>query len=282
MSRKIVSSPPTVINILITTHGSLSSIQTYGSRSNSSSKNISTVEKLKVDPSSSLKLNHVNLDQTGECSSINDNDMNNIITSVSQEYTNTGSIFSQGLTDFLNEMQEQKIETKFSSSKKISDLEYSIASREYSLGDRSKMPSLPKSIQKGSYRFVMHPHSDSLSVINKTYDWNSGHKGVLPFIIYTSDIELKSAIFNAIYNNTETEKTLFILINDILKVCEQMGITNIELNIIDISCNALTQVANAKFIEGQFYRVGGVKKYRKTRRKMRKGTKRRRKTRRRN
>jgi hypothetical protein len=270
MSRKIVSSPPTVINILITTHGNLPSIQTYGSRSNSKSQNISTVENLKIDPSSSLKLNRVNLDETAECSRIPQEDMHDIIRNVEEQYRENGSIISEGLVAFLNSQQDVRKDIDFNRSQELVEL-YS------QIGKHMKKPS------RLTYKFAMRPHSDSSMVINKVYDWNTDVPGVMPFLIYTSDIELKFSIFNAIYDNTKIVKTLFILIKDILKVCEQAGITNIELNIIDTSCNALTGIANAKMEDTGFSRIPkGGKKRKRTRRKVRKGTKRRRKTIRRN
>lgn len=266
----------TVINILITTHGSLSDIQSYNSRSNRNNPNISTIQQLKMDPSSSFKLNRIDLDESGECSRISKENMHEIIDAVNDRYTQSGSIFSEELNNLLNSQQEIVKEKYFNIAKDIAQSNYNIAVIDYDFGIKNKKPNGVKPVRKLSYEFVMRPHRDDLMVINKSYSWDTGIEGVKPFIIYTSDQTLESMINESIYSDTNHDLTLYILIIKILSMCEVNGNKNIELNIIDTSCNAQRNVANAKIGNFDFTRVPkGGKKHKRTKR--RKGTRRKRK-----
>jgi hypothetical protein len=285
---------PTVINLLITTHGSLSNVQTYDSRSNTVNQNIFTTEETKrgLERIQTLTLNNIMVNETGECSRISREDMDVIIHSTEREYQKTGTIVNKDLLDILKDQQEEKKEENVQISRgaaetkselyrkdmKIYQME--MDARQTQIEYNAKYPEhaftleeepikpkklLQKKIRKGTYTFVMN--NNITRFIDKMYDFDTGYD-IPPFIIFCSNDSAKGIIERVIYSHSSSRSiSLSSLIITILTVCDRLDIFNVVINILDTSCNNLSLRGNAvPDSNGVFHRVlKGGKKHRKTR-----------------
>jgi len=307
----------TVINLIIIAHGELPDMQTYNSRSNDKNQNISSLFELTrpyTDNSTDtgiheVKLNNIMVDETGECSRYSVSNIKNIQKQLEENFHQTGSIIDGNILDFLNSIQssnnEHRLVTQLEEKEKYKldmtryeemlNLYYNekerYEKRKLYSNQNGFPPPQPFMIKKPikpdpprkknvsasnpTFQFKL---TDPTKIYNKRYT-QAIFPGVSPpFIIYTSDVVLSTIIERQIYSySLEEGPNLFEFISTILRVCSALHKTNVEINIIDLSCNDLQNRGNAKI-------PGGGKKYRntrrrkETRRKRRKETRRKRKT----
>ena len=293
---------PTVINLLITTHGGLPEIQPRGSRSNDSNSSIMSKDSFyaQYPKIRSLTLNNIMVNETKECSSISEEDMVINIEKVKKVFRETGTIFSKEIVDFLNSHQEGAKERMFQTDVSVFDstrkhYQTSMAAHNSSLkyaefmeDFNTKYPHLAEDIhveakpkrppnpkpRMSTYVFEMYP--DMVRIMDKTYDFDTRYSSTRPFNVLCEDRRLAGAIEEVIYSaqSDDTKITMYRLLISILALCSSFNKTDVVINIVDTSCNNLKSVGNARMTaSGDFETVlKGGKKYRKTRkyRKMRK------------
>lgn len=266
---------PTVINLLILAHGNLLDIQTYNSRSNDVNPNIFFIQERKMGLNS-LVLNNIMIDETYESSNITREDIDIIVKNAETEYRKSGTVVNQDLLDFLNKQQdvakkmhiqqlEERYETHMRAWKSIKD--YNSAYPENKM-DTVPRPTIP--ISEHTYNFVMK--NNVTKAIDKQYSFYTGreYSGIPPFVIYCSNPELTDLINTNIYGNgRKLNIKLSELIDIISHGCLQSNISNVVINILDTSCNALKKRGNSTYNEtfsgvvNKKYKTGG-KKYKKT------------------
>ena len=288
--------PPTVINLLITTHGGLPEMQTRGSaRSNVSNSNIMPKESIsaRYPKIRSLTLNNIMVNETNECSSISEQDMFSNTEQVKKVFSGTGTIFSEEIVELLNSQQEGAKESLFQSDvavfgstaelyqaeKKVynSGLEYAKfmegfnkkypeSAAEIPAAVKPKRPYNPKP-RKSTYVFQMYPDMDR--IMDKRYDFDTRYSSTRPFTVLCEDRRLARQIEQVIYTaQSHGPKTsMYQLLLSILAICDSFNKTDVVINIVDTSCNNLQSVGNARMTaSGDFETVlKGGKKYRKTR-----------------
>jgi hypothetical protein len=229
---------PTVINLLITTHGILSQVTPANVRSNDD-KILKTSDFKSYFGLKQLKIKNIMVDQTRSCPKIGKSGMDIVIGLAETLYSFGEPLCHEDLLEILNYQQDIQKDILAKSNTSL----------------------------RMDYQFVMN--ENVVMMIDKFYDFDTKLEGIKPFIIYC-DENIKSEIEREIYSipHERTRTSLSELIRIIILVCKTFGKKNIEINIVDTSCNGLKNKGNSIFTtQDGFTRVGGkkYKKYKKIR-----------------
>jgi hypothetical protein len=272
-----------VVNIFIATHGGLSTkIQTRtNARSNSKSSAIFYMPQLTSGFDITCKLTQIMVNETAACSIHLLGSIISILGEAYNEYEKTGSICSEEVVKYLNEDQE-KVKDMYQAEHqlKVAAFKAKVVGAE-----KPSKSDIKESKRRGTFEYMMLKYNNDTPIYNKTYTWHTGYEAfdLKPYYILASIFEAE--LSETIYADTTDNLTLMTLLSKIIYFYERKDITDLQINIVDTSCNDQYLRGNARIqADGSFSTVlKGGKKHKKTKkRKMRKGTKRRRKTRRRN
>ena len=240
--RQKLEAPPTVINLLICAHGSL-----IGSTN--------TLEQLIKDPLF-VKINLAMLDEINACINLSPEFIESeVLTVANSVFSISKSLFVPSLIQKVQEENQKSIREQNALATQLNEDLAIIRMDEPDYDKETKLHST-------SPNFEMY--ADVTSLLDKRFNWTSDYSGVLPFGIYTENQELKFDILKTIYgvidmshitfkyilqkNERELGPTLFGIIEIIKRKCIEKGIINVEINIIDLSCNGDNDSENGKII----------------------------------
>ena len=240
--RQKLEAPPTIINLLICAHGRL-----IGS--------IDTLEKLIKEPLF-VKINLAMLDEINACINLSPEFIESeILTVADSVFSVSKSLFVPSLIHKVQEENQKMIQEQNDTALRLNEQLAIIRIEEPDYGEENKLYSTTPNFEM---------YADVKSLLDKRFSWTSDYREVLPFEIYTENQELKIDILKTIYgvndmshitfkyvlqkNEREIGPTLFDIIEIIKTKCIEKGIINVEINIIDLSCNSNNHSENGKII----------------------------------